>query len=120
MAHLKSKAKYKMLVLSFGISAAILIFGMVMVDGLGSQKVISRLLWPLARLMFFIGVLAGPFFRFGNLGNRCSAAFTTAFVSGVTANAMLLDFYKDEKISRLQLFLANFVNLPVGQAASIF
>jgi hypothetical protein len=129
MAHLKSKAKYKTLVLSFGISAVILIFGIVMLDDLGSQKVFSRLLWPLARLMLFIGAglvagqvieasgwtkflaaLAGPFFRFGNLGNRCSAAFTTAFVSGVTANAMLLDFYKDEKISRRQLFLANFVN----------
>ena len=129
MAHLKSKAKYKVLVLSFGISAAILIFGIFIVDDLSSQKVFSRLLWPLARLMLFIGVglvagqiieasgwtkflaaLAGPFFRFGNLGNRCSAAFTMAFVSGVTANAMLLDFYKDDKISRRQLFLGNFVN----------
>ncbi|MGB9499715.1 MAG: nucleoside recognition protein [Dissulfuribacterales bacterium] len=129
MAHLKSKAKYKMLALSLGISAAILIFGIVMIDDLNSQKVFSRLLCPLARLMLFIGVglvagqfieasgwtkflaaLAGPFFRFGNLGNRCSAAFTTAFISGVTANAMLLDFYKDEKISRRQLFLTNFVN----------
>lgn len=129
MAHLKSKTKYTAPALSFAISAAILIFGMVMIDDLSGQKVFSRLLWPLARLMVFIGVglvagqiieasgwtkylaaLAGPFFRFGNLGNRCSAAFTTAFVSGVAANAMLLDFYKDEKISRRQLFLANFVN----------
>ena len=100
-----------------------------MIDDLSSQKAVSRLLWPLARLMIFIGIglaagqiieatgwtkilaaLAGPIFRFGNFGKRCSAAFTTAFFSGVAANAMLLDFYKDGKISRRQLFLSNFVN----------
>jgi len=129
MAHLKAKPKYGWLILSFGISAAMLIFGTYVIDDLSSRKVISRLLWPLVRLMFLIGIglaagqiieatgwtkflaaLAAPFFRFGNLGHRCSATFTTAFFSGVAANAMLLDFYKDDKISRRQLFLANFIN----------
>jgi hypothetical protein len=58
----------------------------------------------------FLASLAAPLFRFGNLGNLCSAAFTTAFFSGVAANAMLLEFYKEGKISRKQLYLTNFVN----------
>ncbi|MDM8541918.1 nucleoside recognition protein [Desulfococcaceae bacterium HSG9] len=57
-----------------------------------------------------LAVVAAPLFRFGNLGERCSAAFTTAFFSGVAANAMLVEFYNEGKISRKQLFLSNFVN----------
>ena len=38
---------------------------------------------------------------------RC---FYNGFFSGVAANAMLLDFYKEGKICRKQLFLSNFVN----------
>jgi hypothetical protein len=92
-----------------------------------------RLLWPLARLIGFItlgllvgqaieaagwtrrlAALAGPLFRFSRLGPHCGAAFSTAFFSGVAANGMLLEFYQTEKISRRQLFLANFVNqVPV-------
>jgi len=86
-------------------------------------------MWPLARLMVFItlglfigqiieasgwiramAVLARPLFRFGHLGDHCSAAFTAAFFSGVTANAMLLDFFKEGHITRRQLFLSNFIN----------
>jgi hypothetical protein len=96
------------------------------VDG---QLLLHKLFGPLLRLLLFIGIgliagqiieatgwtrplaaIALPAFRFGNLGARCSAAFTTAFFSGVAANAMLLEFYKEERISRRQLFLANFVN----------
>ena len=88
-----------------------------------------KLLWPLCRLMVFIGfgliigqiietsgwtrivgAWVGPVFRFGNLNAQCSAAFTTAFFSGVAANSMLLGFYKEERISRSQLFLTNFIN----------
>jgi hypothetical protein len=57
-----------------------------------------------------LAVLARPLFRFGRLGNQCSAAFTAAFFSGVSANAMLLDFFKEGRISKQQLFLANFIN----------
>ena len=45
-----------------------------------------------------------------HLGDHCSAAFTAAFFSGVTANAMLLDFFKEGHITRRQLFLSNFMN----------
>jgi hypothetical protein len=87
------------------------------------------LLWPLLRIMLlvtaglavgevieatgwtrYLAVLARPLFNFGHLGQRCSAAFTTAFFSGVAANSMLLGFYQEGNITTKQLFLANFVN----------
>jgi len=117
------------LLISLSASSLILLGGLVMVDGISVHQIFARLLWPLMRLMLFItlglligqiieasgwtrtlAVLARPFFRFGHLGNHCSAAFTAAFFSGVTANAMLLDFFKDEKITRQQLYLSNFIN----------
>lgn len=125
----KRRPRYRALCVSLAVSAAILMIGIIMVESLDSRKILSRLLLPLSRLMFFIGVglaagqmieasgwtrflaaVARPFFRFGNLGQHCSAAFTTAFFSGVAANAMLLEFYQEQKINRLQLCLANLVN----------
>jgi hypothetical protein len=129
MPRQKTNPRYAALFVSFAASAAILILGAFTIDNFDSQKILYRLLEPLARLMILIGiglavgeiiessgwtrhlsVLARPLFKFGKLGNRCSAAFTTAFFSGVAANAMLLDFYKDDKITKKQLFLTNFVN----------
>ncbi len=117
------------LLISLGISLVIISGGMILVDELGAIQIASGLLWPLVRLMAFItlGLLIGqiieaagwiktmavtarPLFRFGRLGNHCSAAFTAAFFSGVTANAMLLDFLKEGHITRSQLFLSNFIN----------
>ncbi len=121
--------QYTRLAVSCGLSAVILALGVGFTDNLDMARITAKLLWPLTRLMFFItlglvvgqiieaagwlkklGFLAAPLFRFGNLGQRCAAAFTTAFFSGVAANAMLADFYQEKKISRQQLFLSNFVN----------
>jgi hypothetical protein len=133
MSRQKNKSNIQSLMVSLLISAAMLTAGLIVIDDLNLHKVCARLLWPLLRLILliilglFIGqiieasgwtktlaILARPLFRFGNLGNRCSAAFTAAFFSGVTSNAMLLDFFKEGKISRQQLYLSNFVNqLPV-------
>lgn len=107
----------------------VLAAGLLLIPDISVRQIGTRLLWPLTRLMIFIAlglfigqvieasgwtrtlaVVARPLFRFGNLGDRCSAAFTAAFFSGVTANAMLLDFYREGTISRRQLFLSNFVN----------
>ncbi len=129
MAHKTTRPKYKILIVSLSFSVLILAAGMLAIEGLTGGMVLSRLIWPLSRLMFFIGVglvagqiieasgwtrilasLAAPLFRFANLGDRCAAAFTAAFFSGVAANAMLLDYYKEEKITRGQLFLTNFIN----------
>jgi hypothetical protein len=129
MTHLEVKSDLKPLLISFFISAVALLAGFFLIEDLNAGRVASRLLWPLTRLMLFISiglvagqiieatgwtnalaVLARPLFRFSNLGNHCGAAFTTAFFSGVTANAMLLDFYKEDKITRSQLFVSNFMN----------
>ncbi|UCD79105.1 MAG: nucleoside recognition protein [Desulfobacterales bacterium] len=125
----KDKSAYHSMLVSLTISGIILICGLILIPEVKAQQIITRLLWPLTRLMIFItigllvgqiieaagwtktlAVLARPMFRFGHLGNHCSAAFTAAFFSGVSANAMLLDFFKEGKITRSQLYLSNFVN----------
>ena len=125
----KQQPVFRKALLSAGITLALIVVGLQGAPDLDSEIVIKRLFWPLLRLMGFItlglavgqlieatgwtrwmGLLAGPLFRFGNLGQRCSAAFTTAFISGAAANAMLYDFFQDGKITRRQLFLTNFAN----------
>jgi len=123
------KRTNRSLIVSLGISLIIILGTLILMKELGAAQLVSGLLWPLSRLMMFIAigllfgqiievsgwlkpmaVLARPLFRFGHLGDHCSAAFTTAFFSGVSANAMLLGFFKEGHITRRQLFLSNFVN----------
>ncbi len=123
------KKQSRSLVASLAISLIIILGALILVEELDATLIVSRLLWPLTRLMLFItlglfigqiieasgwirtmAVLARPLFRFGHLGDHCSAAFTAAFFSGVTANAMLLDFFMEGYITRRQLFLSNFIN----------
>ena len=123
------RVPYSYLLISFVFTAGILVAGLYFVDELTVQRISSKLLYPLLRLLFFIsigllvgqiieatgwtrylGLISAPVFRFSNLGPRCSAAFITAFISGVAANSMLLNFYREGKISRGQLFLSNFTN----------
>ena len=111
------------------ITGIVLVAGLAWVEGVTAATLPGRLLLPLCRMLAFVciglvvaqaiddtgwtrklGALAAPVFRFANLGHRCSAAFTAAFFSGVSANAMLLDFYKEKQITRRQLFLTNFIN----------
>ena len=129
MASQKDKPVFKPLIISLTLSGLILFGGLILVPDLNMRQILSRLLWPLTRLILFItiglsigqiieasgwtktlAILARPLFRFGRLGDHCGAAFTAAFFSGVTANAMLLDFFKERKIARSQLFLSNFIN----------
>lgn len=129
MSRKRSKLRLRAVVISLLVSAAALIVGFYAVDGIHFQSLLKRLFWPLLRLLSFIGiglvlgqiieatgwtrylaVAAMPAFRYGNLGRHCSAVFTTAFFSGVAANAMLMEFYKEGAISRKQLFLSNLLN----------
>jgi len=129
MSRNRNKRSTGPLLLSLGLSAAILLGGMHLSAHTSGRQLLSGLLWPLVQLMLTIAAglvvgqgieaagwtrglsfLARPLFRFGRLGDRCSAAFTTAFVSGVASNAMLQGFYKEGKITRGQLYLTNFVN----------
>jgi len=128
-AKAKDKTNIGSLTISLTISVIIILSAVVLIDNIDAQKIGSRLIWPLTRLMLFItlgliigqiieasgwiramAALARPLFRFGHLGDHCSAAFTAAFFSGTTANAMLLDFFKEGLITRRQLFLSNFIN----------
>ncbi len=124
-----SKPKYGKLAISLAVSAGIAVAGMAAIESITPAVAWNRLLMPLIRLCLFIGiglvvaqaieargwtrrlgVVAAPIFSYGNLGTRCSAAFSTAFFSGVAANSMLVDFYNDHKITRRQMFLTNFIN----------
>ena len=128
-ARAEKKGQTGPLFISLGVSLFFIFGALVLIKDLEAAQLVSRLLWPLSRLMMFIAigllvgqiievsgwikhmaVVARPLFRFGHLGDHCSAAFTTAFFSGVSANAMLLDFFKEGHISRRQLFLSNFIN----------
>jgi hypothetical protein len=120
---------YTSLAVSLLFSVTLVVFSIHSLNAISRAHTFSRLVWPLVRLMLAISVglvvgelieatgwtrrlavIAGPLFRFGRLGNRCSVAFTTAFISGVASNAMLQDYYKDEKITRKQLYLTNLAN----------
>ena len=76
---------------------------LAVIDGLNPAQFSAGLLWPLTRLMLFITIglfvgqiievsgwikpmalLARPLFRFGRLGNRCSAAFTAVSYTHLT------------------------------------
>ena len=117
------------MIVSLAISGIILLGGLILVPEIKAHRMAAGLIWPLTRLILLItlglligqiieatgwtrtlAVLARPLFRFGHLGDHCSAAFTAAFFSGVSSNAMLLDFFKEGKISQRQLFISNFVN----------
>jgi len=125
----KNKSASGPLIISLAISGIILLGGLILVPEIKAHRMAAGLIWPLTRLILLItlglligqiieatgwtrtlAVLARPLFRFGHLGDHCSAAFTAAFFSGVSSNAMLLDFFKEGKISQRQLFISNFVN----------
>jgi hypothetical protein len=129
MSKKRAKPGYHALVISLSISCLLLYWGLTSLESLTVPVVGARLIKPLMTLMVLIGIglilaqvleakgwtrklgaLASPMFSFANLGPKCSAAFSTAFFSGVAANAMLVDFYKEGKISKKQVYLTNFIN----------
>lgn len=121
--------RYTALAVSLMLSVTLVVISIYGFHATSRAQVVSRLVWPLMRLILAISAglvageiieatgwtrriaaIAGPLFRFGRLGHRCSIAFTTAFISGVASNAMLQDYYKDGKITRKQLYLTNLAN----------
>jgi len=129
MRHTESRLPYTALAVSLAFSLLVVGWGWLNLETLTVGRLAVGLFWPLARLLVFItlglvvgqtieatgwtrqlAVVAGPLFRFSNLGDRCSAAFTASFFSGVAANAMLWEFFKEEKITRRQLYLGNLMN----------
>ena len=118
-----------------GLAAAVLAWSFT-VGGvpLSFDATFDKLLWPLLRLLGFLAVglllgqavessgwaarlavLARPLMRWGRLGDESGAAFTAAFLSATTANAMLMTFHQEGKLSRREMWLSYLVNsgLPV-------
>lgn len=129
MPRKKTSAPYRALILSLAFSAVMLMTGVYGLAAFDWPTAGRNLLIPLLRMLGFIlvglaagqmiealgwtrnlAVLARPLFSFSRLGDRCGAAFTAAFFSGVTANAMLVAYYQEGRITRRQLFLTNFIN----------
>jgi len=129
MARRKTSNTRRAALISLAVTVAVLGLAPALGWEFELQTVGRRLAWPLLRLIFYIGVglLAGqwieyagwtrrlavvarPLFRTARLGDRCAAAFTTAFISGAAANAMLYGYYQDKFVSKRQLFLANLMN----------
>jgi len=88
-----------------------------------------QLVWPLLRLLFFIGVgliaanlieslnwtkkiavISRPLITMGHFPERVGAAFSIALVSGVAANTMLAESYEKNLLSKKALILANLFN----------
>ncbi len=118
------------------LAAAGLVWAMNQPSGaaLSVEKIYSKLVIPLAKVLIFLGfgLLAGqaleslgwtkriartvrPMTRWGHLSDESGAAFVSSFVSGLVANSMLMGFYQEKKITRKELVLTYLLNngLPV-------
>ncbi|ADH85017.1 membrane protein [Desulfurivibrio alkaliphilus] len=92
-------------------------------------ELLTGLALPLVRIFFFISLglilaslieelgwsrmmsrLALPFVRFGRFSETSGASFALAFISGVSANTTLAEAYRDGKIGRREVLLANLLN----------
>jgi len=122
------KTNYTGILISLILSTLLIVL-IVMTSSLKGVELCNKIGIPIIRMLFFIllgliigevieatgwtkylAVIARPIFRFSNLSDRCGAAFTIAFFSGVGANAMLYNFYKDGKITKKEIILSNIMN----------
>ncbi len=112
------------------------------IDTLFSSSQWQNFLWPLCRLLLGLTVglfisnildslrwtrhlarLAEPLARVAHLGHVTAAAFSTSFVSTVTANGLLAEHFEKKALSKRELLLSNLFNsLPsyVTHTPSIF
>jgi len=98
--------------------------------GVDWSLVVHRIAWPLSRLLIImalslglsalvegmgwseiVATLSRPLMRTGNFSDWSGTAFTTAFLSGVAANTILWNAYKEKKLSRREMLLATLLNL---------
>ncbi len=122
-----SSSQLKGLVISIGISLSLL--GYLLYLGSGWWFLFNRIVVPLVRLFAIISVTltlsailegmgwskaiaryARPIMRLGGFSDYVGLAFTTAFLSGVAANTMLLNAYEENRITQRELLLANLLN----------
>jgi len=98
--------------------------------GVDWPLVVHRIAWPLSRLLIIMALSLGlsalvegmgwseivarlsrPLMRTGNFSDWSGTAFTTAFLSGVAANTILWNAYKEKKLSRREMLLSALLNL---------
>jgi|AntAceMinimDraft_9_1070365.scaffolds.fasta_scaffold35169_2 hypothetical protein len=98
--------------------------------GVDLPLIVHRIAWPLSRLLIIMALSLGlsalvegmgwseivarlsrPLMRIGNFSDWSGTAFTTAFLSGVAANTILWNAYKEKKLSRREMLLAALLNL---------
>ena len=60
--------------------------------------------------MKFIAFFTYPFIKLGKFSNVSGASFLTAFISSKAANSLIVSSYKDDKISRREMFLCGACN----------
>ncbi|MFH1091409.1 MAG: hypothetical protein V1742_07555 [Pseudomonadota bacterium] len=60
-----------------------------------------------------MGRLAWPLIRWARLPGEAGASFTSAFVSGVLANTMLLTSWQEGRLTRRELILTNLLNASI-------
>ena len=121
----------KRLGIFFWILLALLLFAMLLRDtGFDLSFIASRVFIPLFRLILIMAItlyitavieakgwskmvaaISRPLVRLGNLSDWSATAFTTAFLSGVAANTMLWNAYKEGKISKKEMFLSALLNV---------
>lgn len=126
----RSKALPVILVL---LAAGLFSYWLFTVRGHVSWRAIEKsLLIPLARMLAYLGiglftghlieymgwsskiaVLSRPVTRFARLKDECGAAFSAAFVSNLTANTMLMTYYREGRITRREMSLTYLLNTGV-------
>ncbi|MBW1931965.1 MAG: nucleoside recognition protein [Deltaproteobacteria bacterium] len=98
--------------------------------GVDLPLIVHRIAWPLSRLLIIMALSLGlsalvegmgwseivaklsrPLMRTGNFSDWSGTAFTTAFLSGVAANTILWNAYKEKKLSKSEMLLATLLNM---------
>ena len=98
--------------------------------GVDWPLIVHRIAWPLSRLLIIMTLSLGlsalvegmgwseivarlsrPLMHTGNFSDWSGTAFTTAFLSGVAANTILWNAYKEKKLSKREMLLATLLNL---------
>lgn len=121
---------HRNVLISFIISTALLAALFMSWHGIDIEKLWNSITWPLLRLIIIMGISLGlsalvegmgwnsmvaalsrPLMRAGNFSDFSGTAFTSAFLSGVAANTLLWNAYKEQKISRREMLLATLLNL---------
>lgn len=116
-------------VLSFAHDSTTYIFHNNIMDIDIFTALLSDFFIPLARIIFFVAIglviaqlieslawtrkvmqVSAPITRMAHFSSTATAAFSLAFVSGVSANSLLAEGYSEGRIQKKELVLANLLN----------